>query len=95
MLNFRVRSMDVMAFLRNGINVGVAFIVVDSMQSVLSFVPDVHKSLALDADGGSQPLVDAILEFVIDESTLNGVDSINLNHLFNIWHSLLESSGWN
>lgn len=49
MLNFRVRSMDVMAFLRNGIIVGVTF-AVDSLQSMSSIVPLVHTSARLDAD---------------------------------------------
>lgn len=71
--------MDVIAFLRKGIIVGVA-VVVDSLPSVSS----THTLVALDTDGWSQPLVDAILGLVNDESTLTGVNSINLNHLFNI-----------
>lgn len=91
-LNFRVRSMDVMAFLRNGIIVGVTFAVVDWLQSMSSIVPLVHILAPLDADARSPPLVDAIRECVIDVSPLNGDNSISLNHLFNIWHILLKYS---
>lgn len=94
MLNFRVRSIDVIAFLRNGIICGDAtFMDADpSQQSLASITSLGHNSVTLaDVDCVVQPLVVAIVVFTIDtESTLNGVNSINLNHLFNIWHILFS-----
>lgn len=84
--------MDVMAFFRNGITVGVVAVVgitalsaIDSVQLVSTIASSlVHEIGGVDADVVAQPLVDAIGAFAFIESTPAGVNSINLNHLFNI-----------